>query len=211
MNWWPEFLIIALVHLLAVASPGPDFAMALRQSIVSGRRPAICTSIGICAGILVPVCYCLLGLGLVISRSLLLFNLVKLVGAAYLVLYRRAFAARLPARSRGHDRGRDPNPPPAVQALRIGFLTNLLNPRATLFFLSLFVLAIKPQTPLLIQLGYGLYMALATGLWFSALSLFLTRPAVRGFFGQCGHWAERLMGGVLIALGIRLVLAGRGS
>jgi len=75
--------------------------------------------------------------------------------------------------------------------------------------LSLFSLVISPQTPLAIQLGYGLYMALTTGLWFSGLSLFLTRPAARRFFGCFGHWVERVMGRVLIALGIRLTLAGR--
>ncbi len=202
--------MIVLVHLLAVASPGPDFAMVLRQSIVSGRRPAIYTSIGIGAGILVHVCYCLLGLGLVISSSLVLFNLLKLVGAAYLFYVGWHSLRARPADSAGIDVVRLTVPPSAAQALRIGFLTNLLNPKATLFFLSLFSLVIKPQTPLWIQLGYGVYMALATGLWFSALSLFLTRPAVQRFFRRFGHWAERLMGTVLVALGIRLALAGRG-
>ena len=211
MNWWPEFLTIALVHLLAVASPGPDFAMVLRQSIVSGRRPAIYTSIGIGAGILAHVCYCLLGLGLLISRSLVLFNVVKMIGAAYLL-----YVGWQSLRARPTDCTEDTVTsaqviPSAAQALRIGFLTNLLNPKATLFFLSLFSLVINPQTPLWVQLSYGIYMAFATGLWFSALSMFLTRPAVRGFFRRFGHWAERVMGTVLIALGIRLALAGRGS
>ena len=49
-NYWPEFLLVALAHLVAVASPGPDFAMVLRQSITFGRRPAIWTSIGIGTG-----------------------------------------------------------------------------------------------------------------------------------------------------------------
>jgi RhtB (resistance to homoserine/threonine) family protein len=208
MNWWLEFLTIALVHLLAVASPGPDFAMVLRQSILSGRRSAIYTSIGIGSGILVHVCYCLLGLGLLISRSLLLFNLIKLVGAAYLL-----YVGWRSLRARPTDTAEDAvtksrTIPSAAQALSIGFLTNLLNPKATLFFLSLFSLVIKPQTPLWVQLGYGVYMALATALWFSALSLFLTRPGVRDFFSRFGHWAERVMGAVLIALGIRLALSG---
>ncbi|WP_020675096.1 LysE family transporter [Geopsychrobacter electrodiphilus] len=209
MNWWAEFLTIALVHLLAVASPGPDFAMVMRQSIVCGRRPAIYTSIGIGTGILVHVSYCLLGLGLLISRSLLLFNLVKLVGAAYLLYIGWHSLRAQPTPQETKIAVAAQVIPSASQALRIGFLTNLLNPKATLFFLSLFSLVISPQTPLWVQLGYGVYMALATGLWFSALSVFLTRPAVRGFFRRFGHWAERLMGGVLIALGIKLALTQR--
>ena len=209
MNWWPEFLTIALVHLLAVASPGPDFAMVLRQSIINGRRPAIYTSIGIGAGILAHVSYCLLGLGLIISQSLLLFNLVKWVGAAYLLYIGWLSLRAKPMSAAQYDTPKVRVLPTATQALWMGFLTNLLNPKATLFFLSLFSLVINPRTPLPVQLGYGLYMALATGLWFSALSLLLTRPGVRGFFNHFGHWAERLMGTVLVALGIRLALAGQ--
>lgn len=209
MTGLPEFLTIVVVHLLAVASPGPDFAMVLRQSIVHGRRPAIYTSLGIGAAILVHVCYCLLGLGLVISRSLLLFNLLKLVGAVYLLYVGWHSLRARPADAAVLEAAREAGQPSAAQALRIGFLTNLLNPKATLFFLSLFSLVIKPQTPVWVQFGYGIYMALATGLWFSALSLLLTRPQVRGFFSRFGHWAERGMGAVLIVLGIKLALAGR--
>ncbi|MCF6178120.1 MAG: LysE family transporter [Geopsychrobacter sp.] len=209
MTWWPEFLTIVLVHLLAVASPGPDFAMILRQSIVSGRRTAIFTSIGIGSGILVHVSYCLLGLGLVISRSLFLFNLAKLVGAVYLIYIGWHSLRAQPVDSPVDGTISAKHTPSAGQALRIGFLTNLLNPKVTLFFLSLFSLVIKPQTPLWVQLGYGVYMALATALWFSVLSLFLTRPGVRSFFRRFGHWAERVMGAVLIALGIRLAFISR--
>lgn len=207
MNFWTEFLTIALVHLLAVASPGPDFAMVLRQSIVSGRRAAIYTSIGIGCGILVHVCYCLLGLGLIISRSVMVFNLVKLIGAIYLLYVGWQSLRARPAGSEELIRQADHSEPSAAQALRIGFLTNVLNPKATLFFLSLFSLVIKPATPLWAQTIYGLYMALATGLWFSGLSLFLTRPRIRSLFTRFGHWAERAMGVVLLALGIRLALA----
>lgn len=209
MTWWPEFLTIVLVHLLAVASPGPDFAMVLRQSIVSGRRTAIFTSIGIGSGILVHVSYCLLGLGLVISRSLFLFNLAKLVGAVYLIYIGWHSLRAKPVDPPVGGTFSAKHTPSAGQALRIGFLTNLLNPKVTLFFLSLFSLVIKPQTPLWVQLGYGVYMALATALWFSILSLFLTRPRVRSFFRRFGHWAERVMGAVLIALGVRLAFVSR--
>lgn len=206
MNFYADFLTIALVHLLAVASPGPDFAMVLRQSIVSGRRAALYTSIGIGAGILVHVSYGLLGLGLLISRSVMIFNLVKLAGAVYLI-----YVGWQSVRAQSADIASQHAVPPAnnlsaARALRIGFLTNVLNPKATLFFLSLFSLVINPQTPTWAQLIYGVYMALATGLWFCALSLVLTRPAVRGFFSRFGHWAERLMGAVLLALGLRLAL-----
>ncbi len=209
MSYWQEFLTVIIVHLLAVASPGPDFAMVMRQSLVAGRRAALWTSIGIGAGILVHVTYTLLGLGLILAQSIQVFNLVKLAGAGYL-LYIGWQSLRatpgLPSEPAGPSRQVEY---PIAQALRIGFLTNALNPKATLFFLSLFSVIIRPDTPQLVQLGYGLYMSLATGLWFCGLSLVLTQRHVRQGFVRFGHWAERVMGVVLIGLGVKLALSER--
>ena len=209
MEYLDEFITIVIVHLLAVASPGPDFTMVLRQSIVVGRTPAIWTSIGIGIGILVHVAYCLLGLGLVISQSIMLFNLIKLVGACYLLYVGWKSLRAQPTDNTTEQASGNTPPPGAAQALRIGFLTNVLNPKATLFFLSLFSVVISPETPGAVQLGYGLYMSLATAVWFCGLSLFLTQSKVRNFFTRFGHWAERVMGAMLIALGLKLALASR--
>lgn len=210
MEYCAEFLTVAIVHLLAVASPGPDFAMVLRQSLVAGRKAAIWTSIGIGLGILVHIGYTLLGLGLIISQSVQVFNLVKLLGAGYLLYIGwKSLKARPGSVSSGANEGMTQYEYSISHALRIGFLTNALNPKATLFFLSLFSVIIKPDTPQVIQLMYGLYMSVATGIWFCGLSLVLTQVRVRRGFSRFGHWAERFMGAVLIALGVRLALASR--
>lgn len=210
MEYFGEFMTVALVHLLAVASPGPDFAMVLRQSLVAGRRAALWTSVGIGTGILVHVAYALLGLGLIISRSVQVFGVIKLAGAAYLLYIGwKSLRARSDVPTTGRiDSGRT-REYTAWQAFRIGFLTNVLNPKATLFFLSLFSVIINPDTPHGIQLFYGLYMALATTAWFSGLSMVLTHSRIRQRVARFGLWAEKVMGTVLIALGIRLALASR--
>lgn len=84
-QYWPEFLTIAVAHLLAVASPGPDFAVVLRQALCQSRRNAWLTALGVGTGILVHVAYSLLGIGLLIQQSLVLFNVLKVVGALYLL------------------------------------------------------------------------------------------------------------------------------
>jgi len=204
-NYWPEFLTVALVHLLAVASPGPDFAVMLRQALFQSRRNAFLTATGIGAGILVHVCYSLLGIGLLIQQSVLLFSILKVLGALYLTwialqcLRARAGGIHVEAVPRTGQSG--------LAALRLGFLTNALNPKATLFFVSLFSVVISPGTPVALQAGYGIYMALATGLWFAMVAVFFTLPQVRKGFNRFGHWLDRLMGGVLLVLAGQLLLS----
>ncbi|WP_144820581.1 LysE family translocator [Marinobacter piscensis] len=204
-NYWPEFFTVALVHLLAVASPGPDFAVMIRQALCQSRRNALLTATGIGAGILVHVSYSLLGIGLIIQQSLLLFTLLKIAGALYLT-WIAIHCLRAKAGGVYVETGA-PAPQSGVAAIRLGFFTNALNPKATLFFVSLFSVVISPGTPVVVQASYGAYMALATGLWFTLVAVFFTLPAVRKRFNRFGHWLDRLMGGTLLLLAGKLLLS----
>ncbi len=202
-----EFMTVALVHLLAVASPGPDFAVVVRESVAQGRRAGSWTALGVGCGIFVHVAYSLLGIGLIVSQSIVLFNLFKWLAAAYLVyLGWRALRAR-PMSLEAIDGANAPVARSAWRAFVIGFVTNGLNLKATLFFLSLFTVVISPDTPLLVQAGYGLYLAGATALWFLLVAWLFSRGRVRAGFARMGHWFDRLTGAVLIGLGARLALS----
>ncbi len=210
-DYWVEFSKVALAHLLAVASPGPDFAIVLKQSLAHGRRTAIWTSLGVGAAILLHVTYSLLGLGLLIRSSELWFNAVKYAGAAY-VAWLGVQSLRAKPRGEANDAGGDG----AIQAVVIpdqrgafatGFFTNALNPKATLFFISLFVLIVSPRTPKLIQAGYGLWMVAATAAWFCLVSVLFTRDDVRRKFLRHGHWIDRALGVVFLGFAVSLAFA----
>ena len=206
-QYWLEFITIASVHLLAVASPGPDFAIVLKHSISFGRRAAIITSIGVGVAILIHVAYSLLGIGILIKTTPMLFQMFSYAAAAYL-LYLGWGAIRSPAPAsleQGVGR-KETQTISDKKAFVVGFLTNGLNPKATLFFLSVFAVAVSPDTPNMIKLGYGLYLAIATGIWFCVLSMFLSSKKVSQFIGQKGYWFDRVMGVVLILLAIKLVM-----
>lgn len=207
-DYWGEFSQVALAHLLAVASPGPDFAVVLKQSLGHGRRPALWTSAGIGAGIVLQVMYSLLGLGLLIRGSEVWFTGVKYAGAAYIAwLGVQALRAK-PHRDVGGQAAMAGGQPPGRRgAFVTGFLTNALNPKATLFFLSLFALLVSPHTPKLIQAAYGLWMAVATFGWFSFVAVILTRVEVRARFLRWGHWIDRALGVVFIGFAVSLALA----
>lgn len=204
-EYLPQFLTIAIVHLLAVASPGPDFAIVVRQSITYGKITALWTSLGVGTGILLHVMYSLLGIGVVVSQSILAFTIMKFMGAAYLMYIGWKALRTKPGGSRILA-GKGQEIPTIRKAFWTGFLTNGLNPKATLFFLSLFTVVIAPETPVPIQLFYGIYMAIATALWFSGLSLLFGNDRVRLLFGKVGHWFERFMGGALLLLGVKLAI-----
>lgn len=202
-GYWLEFSAVAATHLIAVASPGPDFAIVLRQSLVFGRRTAILTSIGIGTAILLHVGYSLLGLGLLIQSSPGWFAAVKYAGAAYLAwLGVQSLRAkpRSPADVAGGAGAAGAGGlPTAGAAFATGFLTNALNPKATLFFISLFVMMVSPRTPKLVQAGYGLWMTVVTMAWFVLVSVGFTRADVRRNFLRHGHWIDRVLGAVFLA------------
>ncbi|MCI5107767.1 MAG: LysE family transporter [Pseudomonadales bacterium] len=204
-GYWAEFLAIALAHLFAVASPGPDFAVVLRQCVTAGTRAGIWTALGVGAGIYLHVAYCILGVALLLSRSETLFGITKLIAAAYLLfLGIQAIRESLKPQALPQSASDEVSVRP-WRAFGLGFLTNGLNPKATLFFLALFTVVIDPDTPLILQLGYGFYLGIATFAWFAGLSLLLGRPAVREFVLRAGVWFERGMGLVLILLAAQIV------
>lgn len=204
--YWMEFLTVALVHLLAVASPGPDFAVVVRESVTSGQRNGSWTALGVGSGILLHVGYSLLGIGLIVSQSIVLFNLFKWLAAGYL-LYLGIQALRAKPAAPDMSGMHTYRPQTRRKAFVVGFVTNGLNPKATLFFLSLFTVVINPHTPLLVQALYGVYLAFATALWFCLVAWLFSRARVRAGFARMGHWFDRVTGAVLIGLGVRLAVS----
>ena len=203
MEYLHEFVIVAFVHFLAIISPGPDFIMITRNSLAYSRRTGIFSSIGLGAGILVHVTYSLLGIALIISQSILLFNALKILGAIYLIYigYKSLTSKDHTSASQIEHKRNDLTP---FQAFRIGLLTNATNPKATLFFLSLFTLVISPSTPLYIKLLYAVEMVIATILWFCLVAIVFSHPKVKGKLSGIQHTAEKVMGGILIILGLKI-------
>ncbi|RCS22509.1 LysE family translocator [Phyllobacterium salinisoli] len=204
-----EFAGLMAVFSILIVSPGADFALVVRQSIVHGRRAAIITSIGIGCSLLFHIGYTILGIGLIVSKSLYLFSLLKWAGAAYLV-YLGVKALReknVGVSDIAAEVGETPPEAGKISTLRcflMGFVTNALNPKAVLFFLSLFSTLVSHQTPVAVQGGYGLLMAACLIAWFVAVSTFFTLASVRERFVAWGRWFNRVTGMVFISLGIEL-------
>lgn len=195
-----EVLAVAVITVLAVIAPGADFAMVVRGSYLYGRRTGLLGA----AGVLVHVTYTMLGVGLLIASSAFLFTVVKLTGAAYLVYIGvRTFRTRAEVTvDLEHRTGLTP-----LAALRTGFLTNVLNPKTTLFVVSTFAQVVGLGTPLLQQAGYGLFMSLAHLLWFGVVALFFSHDRMRGLMLRGQRVLNKVIGTALAGLGVSLALA----
>lgn len=202
-NYTLEFITVATAHALAVASPGPDFSIVLRQSFRFGRSTAIWTSIGIAVGILLHVSYTLLGVAIVIKNVPAIFLGLQLLAAVYL-FWLGIKSLKSASVQEIETEAHQVLIPSRIKALATGFLTNALNVKATLFFLALFTVVIQQQTPLWIQVLYGLWMCVMTGVWFSLVSVFLTQEKLRQRLLHWSHWIDRMMGIVLIGLALRV-------
>lgn len=198
-----QWLVVISITCLAVISPGPDFAMVSRNSLLLSRRAGVLTALGIGCGVLIHVSYTLLGMALVMRHSPLLFAAMKLIGAAYLIWLGLKM---LRARKQIGPELEPAQAPSDIAALRMGFLTNALNPKTTIFILSLFMQIVSPGTPITTQILYGLFIATAHVLWFSVVAIFFAAPPVRQTITAIRHWIDRVFGAALVGFGVALAL-----
>ena len=200
-----ELLSVALITILAVISPGADFAMVTRNSYLYGRKTGLMTALGIGLGVQIHVFYTMVGVGLLIASQPSLFEVLKLFGALYLmwVGYKTCVSPSILV----DDLSRNRSVMSANQAVKIGVLTNALNPKTTLFVLSTYSQIVSPSTGLGLQYAYGLFMSVAHVLWFGWVALFFSSPFLRSKMLRQQQALNRLIGAVLVLLGGLLLVS----
>jgi len=203
IQYLPSILSVAGIMIIAIISPGPNFAVIVKNSLVYSRRTALLTALGIAMSTLIHIAYILFGLSAITSPSFLL--IIKFLGASYLIYigYKSIRAKKMNLKLGDNKQTQDIS---AFSAFFSGFLTNAFNPKCILFFVSLFSVIIESGTPNLIIFIYGAIDFVTTLCWFSFVALCLTDKRVREKFSSMSHIIERITGGILITLGIKLFL-----
>jgi RhtB (resistance to homoserine/threonine) family protein len=191
------------IHLLAVMSPGPDFIVSVRNSLTYSRKTGMWTGVGFGIGIGVHVLYSIFGLGLIISKSIVVYSVIKYLGAAYLI-YIGIMSLRNKSNSLGVNETTQKEDISPLKAVRIGFLTNVLNPKATLFFLSLFTIVVGPDVPTQTLVFLGAILMINTALWFIFLAYLVTHSRVLPVFEKYQNAFNKTFGGILIAIGLKV-------
>ena len=196
------YAFIGVAALLTIL-PGADMALVTRNVLAVGRRRAMLTIAGIGAGCVIHATASALGLSAILATSATAFNIVKTLGAGYLVWIGIQSI---------RDAGRPAAAPSTVSTARArlgpflqGFLTNILNPKVAVFYLTFLPQFIAPGESVLrrslllasVHIAMGFVWLTAYAWFIDRLGAVLTRPRVKA-------WLERVTGGLLIALGARL-------
>jgi threonine efflux protein len=208
MSFWQGFTVITFVHLLAAASPGPDFAYVTRQSLVQGRRAGLLASAGIALGLSIHIVYSAAGLAAVVAHSAHWMTVVKIGGGAYLL-----YLGVQGLRSRAGSADAAPVDVPASPWRQVagGFLCNALNPKAPIYFLALFTVVLSPDLPWPTLVVYGAWIMVLQWAWFSCVALLFAQRVIRDRLVALRHWIDRAFGAAMIALGLRVLTTARDS
>lgn len=199
-----EFIAIISISIFMAISPGPDFFMVTRNSIMYNRTSGIYSAIGVSLAIWLHVAYSIAGLAIIISKSIFLFSIIKYIGAAYLIfigfktiISKSNFNKEAINKQKNKELSK-------FNSFKNGFITNALNPKATIFFLSIFTQIVNVDTPLLIQVIYGAIISIVHFIWFSSVAYFFSHPVILNKFQRYQKKIEMFVGAALILFGIKV-------
>lgn len=204
-----NFWVFALTGLLLNLTPGNDMLYIIARSSGQGTKAGVASALGIGAGCIVHILAAVVGLSALIAQSAFAFDIIKYIGAAYLVyLGVKSILSRKKSLVVNH----------ALQTLSLrkvfwqGVLTNVLNPKVALFFL-----AFLPQF-INVHKQNALFQILFLGVWFDVVGT-MVNILVALLFGRIGswlsksstfvQWQERITGTLLIVVGIKLAFSNK--
>lgn len=195
------FLAVAFTALLAAMSPGPDYVLVTRSALFHSRRAGYLTALGVTAGLAVHVSYALIGFTAVIKESPTLYSIIQYLGAFYLTYL--GIRLLLEARSVSSLAAKDVKLK-STSPFVAGFFCNLLNPKASLFILSLYTQFIEATSTIWTQIIIGLEIIFVTLGWFILLTSLYTHPRIREKCLLAQRPLTFVMGFLLVGFGIKI-------
>ncbi|HHH1505123.1 TPA: threonine export protein RhtC [Yersinia enterocolitica] len=201
------FLTVALVHLVALMSPGPDFFFVSQTAASRSRREAMMGVTGISLGIVIWAGVALMGLNLILQKMAWLHQIIMVGGGLYLCWM--GWQLLKSARSK-----RDTSEPEVQVALPArgrtflrGFLTNLSNPKAVIYFGSVFSLFVGDNVTAGARWGLFVLIVAETFVWFSIVACVFALPVMRRGYQRLSKWIDGLAGVLFAGFGIHLILS----
>ena len=196
-----EIIAIAVITLLAVIRPEADYALVSRNRYLYGRKQGIYTAYGIACAVWIHISYSVLGLSFLKHYIPNLLHIIQYIGALYLMyIGYKTFTQQQISDHATHTLLRP------RQAFIQGFLGNSLNPKTTLFVMSIFAQLLRGNHGQMHLIGYGMFISASHLLWFLLISLFCSTPVIRNKILRKQVSINRVIGTVLATLGLCLFL-----
>lgn len=197
-------LMFAVAHLLAAASPGPNFFLVSGVAARHSRRAGFMAAVGITASVALWSSAAALGLNVFLDRYPPVYSIIRFAGAAYLLWLGLSMIRAALIKSAGPNPSVRGGPIGDMAAVKRGFLVNIGNPKTIAYYTSIFAVLIPPETA-----STALFQIMLTALfvsfgwWFTVAAVF-SIVGVRQAFTRIGRAIDLIAGGAFVLFGLRL-------
>ena len=188
----------ALAHLFAVMSPGPDTAIIIREVSLNKRRGGIFCALGIGVGILIHCYLAIFGISTLLLSNNIAGDLISMFGSFYLIF--------LGISSFKSESKKSKKSQFMSNSFINGFITNIFNIKAFVFFISLFSIILNEDISSIGKIFIPLYFAMATSIWFSFLTIVLTHENIQKRWEPVQEIINKISGSILITLGCLILI-----
>lgn len=216
---------LAVIHCLALVSPGPDFAIIIKTSTQQSRQTALMCAIGISVAILVHSLLSLMGISLMIQQSEIAYLLVQIIGVSYLAYM--GFGALVSVTKSFKNQTRltpetettfeqselkkDHQPHfdaiSSIKGFQLGLYTNLLNPKALIFFITIFTVLVTPQVTVETKVASATLLFILSLMWFCFLAIILTKPAIQQKMAKGSKIIDAITGVIFMGVAITILIS----
>lgn len=209
------FTTVVVAHFIALVSPGPDFLLVVKSAVRNRKSVAVGVALGIASANGIHIGLCILGVGAILSASLVAMTVFKLIGGAFLI-----YVAWQALRSKKSDyafiaKGSEELAVVAqstfLKEFFTGFISGISNPKNILFYLSLFSVVLTSDIGIGLKLGLGLWMTLLVFLWNAFIIYILSQEKVKSVFARFAFYVDKLAGTVLGLIGVKLLASALGA
>jgi threonine efflux protein len=205
MSYLPQLLTFVGVWIIALVSPGPDFIATIHYSIAHSRRSGVFVALGITTSIAIWVMTGIVGLSMLLTQLGWLVSIIRMMGALYLIYL--GMKAILNAHRPMQTSVAGSPSSCRMSSWRVGFFTNISNPKALAFFASIFVTLLPVHPPFWFQVTIILIMVVTAAVWFCIVACLFSLGPIAAMYRRAKKWLDYLTGGLFVALGVRLALS----
>ncbi|WP_299199834.1 LysE family transporter [uncultured Amphritea sp.] len=195
-----EWLIFAGIMLLGAMLPGANTAIILRNTLRGSRRSGFITALGLATALAIHVLLSVIGLAALIESTPALYAAIRWLGSAYLIYLGIVYLATRSDKNSDHAESGSDNP------FMAGMMVSLFNPKILIMFVAIFSHVVAEVSSIPMQILYCATPVLVEFGWLSMIILLLTRPAIQAWLQRVRTTIERVIGGGLVLLGIKLGL-----